>query len=347
MKPPSSIYLIFGEDTYLVEQGLHRVLSRIRHQVTEDLAVETIDCKEMGLAGVFEEMASPSLFSNNKAMVLKNLRLAGESKLVSELGQFLASGLPPGQFLILVPDKVDKRLKTVKAIAKQGEVLEFGRLSDEGLREWILERFKGEGKTASQSVAETLIDLKGNDLRTLDSEIEKAVTYVGTSKRVTQKDVEALVGRSRVEQAFELVTHILLRRAGEALDTLRDLLEANQSPVGMVYRISAALRGLVIMNLFRQEEDVTWREDMSFGEFRSVVLPRYREWAEAKGIDPGDALLRANPYFTYSRFKEGGHFELGDLLDLLEKLLEANVQLVSTAVSPKVILERVVATISE
>jgi len=249
MKQPN-VYLIFGEDEYLVEQGLHRVLSRLRHQGAGDLAVEVVDCKEAGLAGVAEEMASPSLFSANKATVLKRFRLAGESKLTSELGQFLASGLPPGQFLILLPEKVDKRLKVVKSIANEGEVLEFNRLSDEGLREWILERFKEEGRTASRRVAETLIDLKGDDLRTLDSEVEKAVTYVGSSKRVTQKDIEALVGRSRIEQAFELVTYVLLRRVGEALATLRDLLEANQSPVGMVYRISAAVRGLLIMNLF-------------------------------------------------------------------------------------------------
>ena len=95
MKQPSSIYLIFGEDTYLVEEGLHRVLASIRRQVTEDLAVETIDCKEMGLAGVFEEMASPSLFSNKKAMLCE--RSKGDPVLTKSpfFSCFIISGIPP------------------------------------------------------------------------------------------------------------------------------------------------------------------------------------------------------------------------------------------------------------
>ncbi|MFC1800244.1 hypothetical protein ACFL2Z_04990 [Candidatus Eisenbacteria bacterium] len=64
---------------------------------------------------------------------------------------------------------------------------------------------------------------------------------------------------------------------------------------------------------------------------------------EARGIDRGDALLRANPYFTYSRFKEGAGLKLEALIDLMDRLLEANAQLVSTSVNATVVLERVIA----
>jgi len=193
---PSNIYLIFGEDGYLVEQGLRRVLGVLRSRVEaggdlleggagSELEVDTVDCKDAGIAGMVAEMATPSLFSTSKATVLKHFKLEGKSKVAEELGQFLSGGVAPGQFVILLPDKVDKRLKVVKSIAKQGEMIELARLSDDGLRDWVIERFTEEGKEAARDVAEALIDLKGYDLRTLDSEIAKAVTYVGESPRVT------------------------------------------------------------------------------------------------------------------------------------------------------------------
>jgi DNA polymerase III delta subunit len=287
-------------------------------------------------------MTTPSLFSTSKVTVLKNFKLEGRNKVADELGQFLAGGVPPGQFVILLPDKVDKRLKVVKSIAKQGEMIEFTRLGDDGLRNWVVERFAQEGKSASRDVAEALIDLKGYDLRTLDSEIAKAVTYVGESPAVTPGDIEVLVGRSRTEQAFELIGSVLARNVGDALEILKDLLDANQSPISMIYRLSSAARGLIIMKLFCTEEGVKWSPNSSFGQFRGAVLPKYAEWVEARGIDRGDALLRANPYFTYSRFKEGAGLKLEALIDLMDRLLEANAQLVSTSVNAAVVLERVI-----
>lgn len=338
-----NLYLIYGEDGYLVEQGLRRVIGSLRKETGPDLEVDVVDCKEAGIAGMVEEMATPSLFSSNKVTVLKNFRLEGRSKIAEELGNFLSGGIPAGQFVILLPDKVDKRLKVVKSIARQGEMIEFTRLGDDGLRDWVIERFAEEGKSASRDVAEALIDLKGDDLRSLDSEIEKAVTYVGESARVDPGDIEALVGRSRTEQAFELITSVLSRNVGEALGILKDLLDNNQSPISMIYRLSSAARGLIIMKLFCRAEGVKWNPNSSFPQFRGAVLPKYTEWVEARGIDRGDALLKANPYFTYSRFREGAGLDLEALIELLDMLLEANAQLVSTSVDATAVLERVIA----
>ncbi|MFC1800245.1 DNA polymerase III subunit delta, partial [Candidatus Eisenbacteria bacterium] len=135
-----------------------------------------------------------------------------------------------------------------------GEMIEFARLSDDGLRNWVIERFTEEGKEAARDVAEALIDLKGYDLRTLDSEIAKAVTYVGESPRVTPRDLEVLVGRSRTEQAFELISSVLAQNVGEALEILKDLLDTNQSPISMIYRLSSAARGLALLH--RREREV-------------------------------------------------------------------------------------------
>ena len=52
MDRPTDTYLIFGDDEYLVEEALRRVIGVLRTRHGEDLAVETVDYKEEGVGGL-------------------------------------------------------------------------------------------------------------------------------------------------------------------------------------------------------------------------------------------------------------------------------------------------------
>jgi DNA polymerase-3 subunit delta len=343
MDRPKDKYLIFGDDEFLVEEGIRRVVSHLRRTHGDDLAVDTVDYKAEGLSGFAQELESPSLFSPNKVVVLKHFSLTSTGKTASDIEKYVAADLPEGQYLVLVPAKVDKRLKVARMLAASGGAIECNHLAGEGLTEWIIERFREEGKNATPGVAEALVDLKGDDLRAIDSEITKAVTYVGDAPKVTRKDIELLVGKSRTERVFELVSRVILRKPAEALAILGELLDVNESPIGIVYLLSQEVRRLIIIRLFLDEEESPGGLDVAFGTFKAKVLPGYRAFIETNGISPADASLQRKPYFLYMRFKECGVFALGDLVDLLDKLAEANRLLVSSSESAKVILETVIA----
>jgi DNA polymerase-3 subunit delta len=343
MDEPTDTYLIFGDDEYLVEEALHRVIGVIRARHGGELAVESVDYKAEGIGGLAEEMASPSLFAQHKVTVLKRFSLTSAGKTAEQLEKYAGARLPEGQYLVMMPEKVDKRLRLVKAVTGRGGLIECNHLSGEALAAWILKRFAEEGKHASPAVAEGLIDLKGEDLRAIDSEILKAVTYAGESERITKKDIELLVGRSRTERIFELVTHVIMRQPAAALETLGDLLDANESAIGMVFLLTQEVRRLVLIRLFLLEENGRLDKDMGFARFKSQVLPLYEAWTEANCFPRREASLNRKPYFLYMRFRECAGFALGGLMDLMERLCKANTLLVSTSESPKVVLERVIA----
>jgi DNA polymerase-3 subunit delta len=346
MGNPTGIHLVFG-DSFLVEEALGRLLGSLRAGSGGDLAIETVDAKEQGTDGVIAEIMSPSLFSLNKVTVVKDFDLSSRSKLTKELEKCVAAGLAPGQSLVLVPNKVDKRLRIIKAIAKQGGLMELPGLSHDGLRKWIVERFQAEGKTISPAIAEALIELKGeDDLRAIDSEIEKIVTYAGTRKSIEQGDVEALVGRSKTEKVWQLIGLVAAKEVADGLETLGDLLEANESPIGIVYLLSREVRWLIQVRLFLADEHLKWDPSMQFQQFRRLLLPKIKAWVEANDIPAEATFIRQNPYAAYRRFQESAEFSLSGLTHLLAQLLDANVQLVSTSVKPRVVLERVVASLS-
>jgi DNA polymerase-3 subunit delta len=344
MKVATSIYLVFGDDEYLVEQGLAKTISRIMASTPEEPAVEIVDCKETGIAGAIQEIASPSLFSVNKISVLKRFNLTG-GRLAAELEGFVRTGLAQGQFLVLVPDKVDKRLRIVKSIRAGGGLVEVPRLSQEGLVRWVRDRFEQEGKPVSTGQARTIIDLKGDDLRGIDSEIEKILTYVGQAGKVTDEDIAVLVGRSRTEKVFDLIRQIALREVSAALETLADLLNIGESPIGIIFLLSRQVRWMIQARLFITSAGIAWDDSIDSGRFAKTILPRFKAWVDENGIPPADTFLRQHPYAVFWGFKESGGFDVDGLISMLERLLEANAMLVSTSAKAEVVLERFVASL--
>lgn len=340
-----SVYLIYGEDEFLVEEMLKTLLAKIKRAFGQPASVETLDCEEGRVDEVLAEIVSPSLFAANKVTVLKRLKFGRQRKLISEIEKSISEGLVPGQVLVLVTEGVDKRLKLVKTINKMGGLIEVPDLGPEDTERYILRKFREYGKSASRDVAQLLTDLKDN-LRAIGSEIEKVATYVGDAEEVTVGDIENVVGRSKHEKVYELTRTVITRDPPAALAILSELLDRpDESPIGLLYRVSREIRCLLQVRLFLDSTASGWVENMEFGAFRSTVLPRFDKWTKDAGISRRDSYLWQRPYAVYMRFKEGSGFAVGDLVRFLEGLLAANVELVSTSVAPRITLERLVSTL--
>jgi DNA polymerase-3 subunit delta len=342
---PGSVYLVFGENEFLVEEMLKTLLVKIKGAFGEPPAVEAVDCQEGRVDEVLAEIVSPSLFAANKVTVLKRLRFGRQRKLISEIESCISEGLVAGQVLVLVTSGVDKRLKLVKTINRMGGLIEVPELGPEDIERYILRRFREYGKSASRDVAQLLMDLKDN-LRAIGSEIEKVVTYVGDADEVTVGDIERAVGRSKHEKVYELTRAVITRDSHGALAILSELIDRpDESPIGLLYRVSREIRCLLQVRLFLDNTPSGWAENMQFGAFKKVVLPRFDEWTKDAGISRRDSYLWQRPYGVYMRFKEGSGFAVEDLVRFLDGLLAANVELVSTSVDPRIVLERLVSTL--
>jgi DNA polymerase III delta subunit len=282
-----------------------------------------------------EELLSPSLFSFNKVIVLRHFRLTAENGIAKEIEKCLTSGLAPGQYLVIEANKVDKRLKLAKMIGEAGGLIEEKRPDEKGLRDWVTERFRERGKSIGPGVADLLVDLTGDDLRALASEIEKTAVYAGADTEVSKADLQELVGRSRTERIFELAKHVIQGKSGEAVNVVADLLDAGDSGVRIVGYLGREIRWLIQIHLFLRARPRLWDRGTAFPEFQREVLPAFKAWAETCHIPEGETLLRQKPYAGYMKFKEAEGCGLDRLLEMLDRLVEANKFLVSKSVEHK------------
>jgi DNA polymerase-3 subunit delta len=244
-----------------------------------------------------------------------------------------------------VSGEVDKRLKLVKTVNRMGGLIQVPDMDPEAKERWIIRKFKDLGVTVNRDVAQLLLDLK-DDMRAIASEIEKVVTYAGETNAVTVGDIEAVVGRTKHEKVYELTRAVIMRDPATALALLAELLDRpDESAIGLLYRISREIRCLIQMRMFLDNTHNGWGENMQFGMFKNVVYPRFEAWLAEAGISRRDSYMWMRPYGVYMRFKEGAGFEVSALIGFLDGLLRANVELVSTSVPPRVVLERLISTL--
>ncbi len=341
----SNVYIVFGQDEFLVEEMLANLLAKLRADLGGGPVIDSVDCEEGQVDEVLAEIASPSLFAANRITVLRHLKFGKQRKLVAEIEKTISEGLVPGQVLILVAGEIDKRLKLIKTVRAMGGLMQVPGMDAEARERWVLRKFRELGKTADRDVARLLLDLK-DDMRTIGSEIEKVATYVGDAGAVTVADIEAVVGRSRTEKVYELTRAVITRDAPAALGLLAELLDQpRESAIGLLYRISREIRCLIQVRMFLDGVRSGWSEDMRFGAFKSTVLPRFDAWLREAGISRRDSYMWMQPYAVHMRFKEGSGFEVEALVRFLEGLLAANVDIVSTSVHPRIILERLISTL--
>ena len=111
----------------------------------------------------------------------------------------------------------------------------------EALARWTKEKAEAKGAAISPSAIRSLTDLVGNDLWTLDQELEKLSLYVSGrgSREIAEADVQSMVSQVREASIFVAVDAMIDGRPTVALRLLHQLKEdGREAPyiIGMVER---------------------------------------------------------------------------------------------------------------
>lgn len=120
----------------------------------------------------------------------------------------------------------------------------YSRPKDGELPAWIMRRAREREGAVSSEASLMLSALVGNDLRLLDSEIEKLLLYAG-ERQITTSDVHLLVSRARETVIFDLVDCVGRRETDEALKLLHGLLDDLAAPLYLISMLGRQVRILI------------------------------------------------------------------------------------------------------
>ena len=231
-------YLLSGTDRPKIARALRRLRDRVGDDATEQLSAReatgddaVATCNAMGL------------FVGNGRLVIVDEVERWKADDVKAVASYLAAPAPATVLALVAGDlKADSAL--AKAVKKGGELLAY-EVPKRRLPEWVAEQFARLGAKADRDACRALVEVVGDDLDELSSEIDKLATWAG-GEPITVAAVEQLaVGRAETP-IFSLTDAWGRRDVGAVLAMTESLLErTHRTRSGELLRIVASLVGHV------------------------------------------------------------------------------------------------------
>lgn len=260
----------------------------------------------------------------------------------------LESGLPDGTVFLLSATPVDKRrsfYKTLQKLAKTQviDALDTSRSGwEEDAARLASDVASSCGLALTGESAELLAMMTGGDRRQIEAEIEKLDLYLGRERReVREADIRLLVPASHVGAVFELGNALSSRDVARALELLDQLLFHGESAVGILFAsIIPSVRNLLLARDLITRHRLP-RQANPFGFAKQLErlpasatdhLPRKKD-GTLNAFSLGHAAIHAH------RFTDV------ELRAALQACLDANVQLVTSGMEPKVVLTQLIIRI--
>lgn len=277
----SNIYLLFGEQRYLVNQYVKKLSGNLTD--TSDNSMNYIRLKKDNVK--YSEIADYALdmpfFADRKVIEVWNSGFFKNSNETLEKNmQQLIEQLPESNVIIFVEEAVDKRLKIYNAIKKAGTIAEFSTPDERTLLIWIKRNFTTEGYEVEDNACYRLLDAVGTDMTRISSEIEKIKGYCAHGIKVTAEIVDRLCVSQVEGKVFEMIEAL---SRGDKATTARlydDLLYLKEPVMRILALINRQYEKLLRIRL-AMDEGVDKMKMAEFSGLQTYFLGKYM--AQAKG----------------------------------------------------------------
>lgn len=214
-------YLLTGSD----RPKIARALRRLRERIGDD-ATEHLNARDASAEDVIASCNSMGLFGGERLVIVEEAE-RWKAADVKEIAGYL--GAPaPSTVLALVAEEIKTDSALAKAVAKAGQVLSY-EVPKRKLPEWVGEQFGRYGAKADADACRALVEIVGDDLDELATEVDKLSTWAAGDS-ITLRDVEQMAA-GRAETAIFSLTDAWGRRdVAGVLSSAEAILERSHRP---------------------------------------------------------------------------------------------------------------------
>ncbi|MCG7235447.1 DNA polymerase III subunit delta [Corynebacterium sp. ACRQP] len=271
------VHLVLGEDDFLAERATKAIVA----QAGEGVEVTTLRAGDVS-EGEIAMATSPSLFAEDRVVVVKHAELAGKEP--TEILLQACVNPAPGITLIVEHTGGGRQKAMVKKFAKVAEVHKADPLKDNERRSWLMEEFRSHGVRPTPDVAAAVLESVGSDLRELASAVSQLVS--DTEGELTVEAVRAYyVGVAEVA-GFDIADQAVAGRADRALASTRRALQLGTSPVSIAAALARKVGDIAKLHGVRGNPDQLARTVGMHPYVAKKTMQVARQWS-------GDAVSHA------------------------------------------------------
>jgi DNA polymerase-3 subunit delta len=248
---PELVYVIAGEEPTLVNARYTELIDRLIQPEQRDMGLLVVDADKAVIGEVLDELRTLPFLTKKRVVALRNadkfISASGEEDEQEEQKAQEGQGAPasstnreileryfdapcPTGILVMTVKSWPKSTRLAKKLPAVGSLIEVK--SPKG--EEIPGRLSAYAQDAHSKRFEIgavglLIELAGDSITRLYTEVDKLAAYAANEKSITTAHVESLIGRNRLFDAFEVIDSCLNRQPAVAIERLRRMFADDKS----------------------------------------------------------------------------------------------------------------------
>ncbi len=332
-------YVLVGDESFLQDRCRKAVLQTLAPPENRDFCLHDLDLAESSIFEILDHAQTPSLMAPFQVFFirgLKNLYTRGSKKEeFAAIDQYFRSPNPQA-ILIFIADHLriptdlrrmdmqdkDRFERIRETLGDSCGLVELARVEEADAVGWAIETSAASQVRFDPDAARELVDSLGADMMLISSELEKLLLYVSGKDRITLGDVETMVLAAKQRSLYELTDAITARDRPRAVALLHGLLNASdagdEAAIGHLYMLARTFRQmLIILEKNVRDSRAIWQ-----ALWQGFRLPPFA--AE-------DVIRQARRYKSRR-----------DLTRALRLIARADLELRSSPVSKRLVLERLV-----
>ena len=196
------LILLHGQETYLVQRALRNIRQAIFPENIDAFNDNQFNGKDTTASQLLETVQTFPVFAERRLVTVKDVQLLPAPEM-EQLLDYLERPVEQ-TCLLMVADKIDNRRKFYQQFKKHGLVVEFKPLAEKDIPPYVRQFLGHQEINISADALSLFCSMVSSGLHEIHAELEKLINYIGSSRLVDIKDVQAVVSRGRAENVFEL-----------------------------------------------------------------------------------------------------------------------------------------------
>lgn len=244
-KPPASVYLLTGQERFIMEEMSQRLVSSILGDETSSFNFDCEYGSEIDMERLVSTANSYPFLGDRRVIVVKELeKLKGKWKQLTAY----CEDPTPSTVLILIEathDDSGRKIRLprdhstlVKVVGMKGEVFTFEKMQRKDLVKWVRQKASRMGVDMGEKEAAILADSVGEDLFSIQNELDK-LALVFEGRKVDCDGLARVIGRYRLGAMFEMIDDIRPGNLPAVMSQLSSILESGaERPSTVVYMLT-------------------------------------------------------------------------------------------------------------
>lgn len=258
----NNIYLIYGNEDYLINKNLTDILKEI--DSNDNISRYNLDTDS--IESVLIDASTVSMFDDKKVLICDNANfLTGSDSLESDtnLLRYLEHPFPEVYLIFIVRnEKLDERKKVTKALKKISKVIVCNKIENYDLNNYVYEYITSHGYKIDRKNIDIILKRSLYNLSIITNELEKLFIYKGNNKNITKEDLDKVISSNINDNIFDLTNMIVNKEKTRLIETYNNLIRMGEDPFKLMVTLSNQYRlilevKLMVKNGYRDDEIIS------------------------------------------------------------------------------------------